>query len=82
MEVLREASEMSDGWMRIVCDPVAGGRRRGAHNCGKCDSEIVQVIHDFSLNQDPVILGKPSCGCLQQWEHALKHEDSSQLIHR
>jgi len=82
VEVLRKASEISDGWMRIVCDPVAGGRRRGAHNCGKCDSEIVQVIRDFSLSQDPAILEKPSCGCMQQWEHALKHEDSSQLIHR
>ncbi|MFW9794553.1 MAG: archaeosine biosynthesis radical SAM protein RaSEA, partial [Candidatus Thorarchaeota archaeon] len=44
LEVLREASKMSDGWMRVVCDPVAGGKRRGAHNCGMCDAEIVQAI--------------------------------------
>ncbi|MHA1943460.1 MAG: archaeosine biosynthesis radical SAM protein RaSEA [Candidatus Thorarchaeota archaeon] len=82
LEVLREASATSDGWMKVICDPVAGGKRRGAHNCGKCDSEIVQLIREFSLNQDPTLLEKPSCGCLQQWKHVLKHEDSSQLIHR
>lgn len=82
LEVLREASGISNGWMRVVCDPVAGGKRRGAHNCGKCDSEIVQVIRDFSLNQDSAILENPSCECLKQWQHVLKHEDSSHLIHR
>ncbi len=82
LKVLREASSMSDGWMRVVCDPVAGGKRRGAHNCGKCDTEIVEAIRDFSLNQNPVVLEKPSCGCLKQWEHVLKHEDSSHLVHR
>lgn len=82
LEVLREASSVTDGWMRVVCDPVAGGKRRGAHNCGKCDSDIVQVIRDFSLSQDSSILENPSCGCLQQWEYVLKHEDASQLIYR
>ncbi len=82
LEVLREASSMSDGWMRVVCDPVAGGKRRGAHNCGKCDTEIVEAIRDFSLNQNPVVFEKLFCGCLKQWEHVLKHEDFSHLIHR
>jgi radical SAM enzyme (TIGR01210 family) len=82
LEVLREASKESDGWMRIVCDPVAAGKIRGSHNCGKCDSEIVQAIRDYSLNQDASVLQKPTCGCLQQWEHVLRHEDTSQLIHR
>jgi radical SAM enzyme (TIGR01210 family) len=82
LEVLREASRISDGWMRIVCDPVAGGKRRGSHNCGKCDSEIVHAIRDFSLNQDSSVFDKPTCGCINQWKHVLRHEDSSQLIHR
>jgi radical SAM enzyme (TIGR01210 family) len=82
LEVLRKASRESDGWMRVVCDPVAGGKRRGPHNCGKCDNEIIQAIRDFSLNQDSKLLEKPTCGCFRQWEHVLQHEDSSQLIHR
>jgi radical SAM enzyme (TIGR01210 family) len=82
LEVLREASTESDGWMRIICDPVAAGKIRGPHNCGKCDSGIVEAIREYSLNQDASVLHKPTCGCLRQWEHVLQHEDFSQLIHR
>ncbi|MFX1482729.1 MAG: archaeosine biosynthesis radical SAM protein RaSEA [Promethearchaeota archaeon] len=82
LEVLREASSLSDGWMRVVCDPVAGGKRRGPHNCGTCDNEIIEVIRDFSLNQNPEVLESPSCGCIDQWRHVLRHEDISHLIHR
>lgn len=82
LEVLREASSISDGWMKIVCDPVAGGKRRGAHNCGKCDNDIVEAIREFSLSQDPVVLDHLTCDCISQWEHALKHEDFSLVVHR
>jgi len=82
LEVLREASKESDGWMRVVCDPVAAGKIRGAHNCGKCDNEIVQAIRGFSLNQEASVLQKPTCSCVHQWQHILRHEDTSQLIHR
>ncbi|MFW9809576.1 MAG: archaeosine biosynthesis radical SAM protein RaSEA [Candidatus Thorarchaeota archaeon] len=82
LEVLLEASNVTDGWMRVVCDPVAGGKRRGAHNCGKCDNEFIQAIRDFSINQDPSILRTLSCDCRHRWEHVLTHEDASQLVHR
>jgi radical SAM enzyme (TIGR01210 family) len=82
VEVLREASSVSDEWMKIVCDPVAGGKRRGAHNCGKCDNGIVEAIRQFSLSQDPALLQNLTCDCINQWEHALKHEDFSLVVHR
>jgi radical SAM enzyme (TIGR01210 family) len=82
LEVLREASSISDRWMKVVCDPVAGGKRRGAHNCGKCDNEIVEAIRKFSLSQDSTILQNLTCDCINQWKHALKHEDFSFVVHR
>jgi len=82
LEVLREASSGSDEWMKIVCDPVAGGKRRGAHNCGKCDNAIVDAIRKFSLSQDPAELEHLTCDCISQWEHTLKHEDFSMVVHR
>jgi radical SAM enzyme (TIGR01210 family) len=82
LEVLREASSVSDKWMKIVCDPVAGGKKRGAHNCGECDAGIVEAIRQFSLSQDPVVLKHLTCDCLSQWEHVLKHEDFSFVVHR
>jgi len=82
LEVLREASSISDGWMKIVCDPVAGGKRRGAHNCGNCDTGIVEAIRRFSLSQDPRNLEGLTCDCARQWEHVLTHEDFALVVHR
>ena len=82
LEVLRKASNISDEWMKIVCDPVAGGKRRGAHNCGKCDNDLVEAIRQFSLSQDPVALENLTCDCISQWEHVLEHEDFSLVVHR
>jgi radical SAM enzyme (TIGR01210 family) len=82
LEVLREASRTSDEWMKIICDPVAGGKRRGAHNCGKCDGVIIDAIREFSLTQDSTVLENLTCDCISQWEHVLKHEDFSLVVHR
>jgi radical SAM enzyme (TIGR01210 family) len=82
LEILREAAKISDGWMKVVCDPVAGGKRRGAHNCGICDGDIVEAIRQFSLNQDPIVLQNLTCDCINEWEHVLTHEDFSQVVHR
>ncbi|UJG42908.1 MAG: archaeosine biosynthesis radical SAM protein RaSEA [Candidatus Heimdallarchaeum endolithica] len=60
--------------LRIICDPVAGGKKRGAHNCGSCDSAIVQALKDFTLSQDPSILQDlPSCPCKLEWKSYLLH---------
>ena len=82
LEVIRQASKTSDEWMKIICDPVAGGKRRGAHNCGKCDSMIVDAIRRFSLTQDSAVFENLTCDCISQWEHVLKHEDFSLVVHR
>ncbi|MFX1605105.1 MAG: archaeosine biosynthesis radical SAM protein RaSEA [Promethearchaeota archaeon] len=82
LEVLRETSTSSDEWTKIVCDPVAGGKKRGAHNCGECDNDIIEAIRQFSLNQDSSVLQNLTCDCRKQWEHAMKHEDLSLVVHR
>jgi radical SAM enzyme (TIGR01210 family) len=82
LEVLREATKISDEWMKVICDPVAGGKRRGAHNCGTCDSDILEAIRRFSLSQDPTVLENLTCDCISQWKHVLKHEDFSLVVHR
>ena len=38
--------------VHVSCDPLGGGQKRGPHNCGKCDYEIVKGIRDYSLNAD------------------------------
>ncbi len=81
VEVLNRAREQTDAKTPIICDPVAAGKQRGTHNCGKCDKQIVKAIRTFSLKQDVAILKKLHCDCKKQWQHTLLHEDSSLVIH-
>jgi radical SAM enzyme (TIGR01210 family) len=81
VEVLRHAHSVSRGTVNIVCDPVAAGKSRGTHNCGKCDSTIVDAIRKFSLNQDVKVFDNLDCDCKNLWNHVLEHEDTSLQIH-
>jgi len=81
VEVLRHAYTVSGGTVNIVCDPVAAGKSRGTHNCGKCDSSIVDTIRTFSLNQDVGVFDNLNCDCRNLWNHVLDHEDVSLQIH-
>ena len=61
--------------VRLICDVVAGGNERGAHNCGECDKEILAIIKQFTLEQDIDILNKPvNCSCKNDWKSFLFSE--------
>jgi len=81
VEVLRHAHGVSKGAVNIVCDPVAAGKSRGAHNCGNCDSSIIEAIRTFSLNQDVRVFDDLRCDCRELWSHVLEHEDVSLQVH-
>ena len=81
IELLKVSREKLDTSINIVCDPVATGKRRGAHNCGQCDVKITDQIREFSLSQDSKILEGLLCDCEQVWRHILQHEGVSQLVH-
>jgi radical SAM enzyme (TIGR01210 family) len=81
VEVLKQASLHSQGRINIVCDPVAAGKPRGAHNCGKCDQSIIDAIRKFSLTQDSRVFDTLSCGCKSLWRHVLEHEDVTLMVH-
>lgn len=61
--------------LRIICDVVSGGNLRGAHNCGKCDKELLKLLSEFSIKQDVSILKKEkSCECKINWKGSLLAE--------
>jgi len=62
----------------VICDPVAGGKLRGPHNCGRCDREVVSAIKLFSLTQDKSLL-ELDCECKKIWKKALELEDRSRV---
>lgn len=55
-------------------DPVAGGKHRGAHNCGKCDDHVLKAIAAFNVSQDPRVFGELACECRQWWKDQLATE--------
>ena len=55
-------------------DPVAGGKHRGAHNCGKCDEHVLKAIAAFNVSQDPRVFGELSCECQAWWKDQLATE--------
>jgi radical SAM enzyme (TIGR01210 family) len=71
LEILQDTS------LHITCDPVGGGRHRGAHNCGTCDHEIVKGIRDYSLTADRDLvtsLLETECACKEEWHFVLDQE--------
>ena len=72
VEVLKRTHESAP----VICDPVGGGTRRGPHNCGKCDREVVAEIKEFSLSQNSASF-TASCTDQMLWEFVLEFEEFS-----
>lgn len=63
--------------VHMTCDPLGGGQKRGPHNCGKCDYELVKGIRDYSLNADRELVNallETDCDCKNEWEYVLANE--------
>lgn len=73
--MLEVAGRCADLGPRLLCDPVGGGTKRGAHNCGKCDETIIDGLRRFTATQDRGSLASPECECREMWETVLNLED-------
>jgi archaeosine synthase beta-subunit len=68
---------LKDSPVHLTCDPLGGGRRRGPHNCGTCDDEIVKAIRDYSLTADRDLIAsllEKDCACKEEWHAVLALE--------
>ncbi len=72
VEVLRQTSKQKE--VRLMSFPTAGGTKRGAHNCRKCDADVLNAIKEFSLTQDISFLDELSCDCMEGWQDILDIE--------
>ncbi len=70
---------LKDTDVETICDPVAYGKSRGPHNCGRCDREVAKAIRDFSLTQNPSVFDGLSCSCIKLWEKIVELEDHSRI---
>ncbi len=65
VDVLKNANEHNN--VRFISSPTAGGTKKGAHNCGKCDRKVLSAIENFSLTQETSILKELDCDCKEDW---------------
>ena len=55
--IFRTHADISNTDCRVIVHPTAGGKTRGSHNCGSCDSEVVAAIERHgSLRGTQVVL--------------------------
>jgi len=64
-------NEISDLDFHSICHPVALGKRRGIHNCGKCDMDLRKLIAEYSLKNKKIEYYHE---CKEEWEKILKKE--------
>ncbi len=71
------AKVLAESPVHITCDPLGGGQKRGAHNCGTCDQMILDAIREYNLNADQELIRSVldiSCSCKKEWEFVMEHE--------
>jgi radical SAM enzyme (TIGR01210 family) len=79
VHVLQRVSRDLPRGTRVVSAPTAGGKRRGAHNCGRCDAEVVSAIEFHRLSDDIEELATvPDCDCKGRWRAQLELEGYQQ----
>ena len=68
VEMLEQVhDDVSRAGARIIVHPTAGGRIRGAHNCGACDMDIVAAIERYSVSADIGEFAGLDCDCKRVW---------------
>ncbi len=67
LHIIQAATKIAPN-TNIICDPTAGGKLRGAHNCGKCDKTVLPLITK-AINKEelPADLSQ-ICSCYHRWE--------------
>jgi radical SAM enzyme (TIGR01210 family) len=79
VDVLERASRELPARTRIVSAPTAGGKVRGAHNCGRCDKDVLRAIEYHRLSGDVEELeAVPGCDCRARWRAQLELEGYQQ----
>ncbi len=63
--VLDQASARFDG--QLTCAVVAGGKQRGAHNCGDCDAALLGAIEQFTVHGKHDAFEGIRCSCREEW---------------
>lgn len=72
--------EVSQLDCRTIVHPTAGGRIRGAHNCGSCDEDIVAAIERYSVSSDLTEFSNIDCECKKVWRAEIENDNNLPTI--
>lgn len=67
LEVIKKTRENFPE-LELICDPTAGGKPRGAHNCGKCDKEVLNRIKKIVQGEKMTEFDINICSCYKTWK--------------
>ena len=59
---------------RLIIHPTAGGKIRGSHNCGACDSEVVAAIERYAVSGSLDEFTGLDCECKSLWRKELEND--------
>jgi radical SAM enzyme (TIGR01210 family) len=76
IEVMKRGYENTDGSVHLMSSPTAGGKKRGAHNCGICDEVVLRAIDEFSISNNIDIITGLSHDCMKKWKEYLVQSTS------
>ena len=69
-------SEISQLDCRTIVHPTAGGRIRGAHNCGSCDEDVVAAIERYSVSGNLEEFSGIDCSCKKVWDTEIFNDNN------
>lgn len=68
VEMIKQAHvKTGETGCRVIVHPTAGGKVRGAHNCGSCDVEVVAAIERYSVSGEISEFHGLNCSCKSHW---------------
>ena len=77
VEMIMSSNEhLGDDSCRIIVHPTAGGKIRGAHNCGECDRDVVAAIERYSVSGDTEEFNHLECSCKLHWKAEIENDNS------
>ena len=75
VEMIKQAHvKTSEIGCRVIVHPTAGGKVRGAHNCGSCDVEVVAAIERYSVSGEISEFHGIDCSCKSHWRAELDND--------
>ena len=74
--IIRTHDDVSKTDCRVIVHPTAGGKARGSHNCGSCDSEVVAAIERYSVSGNLGEFNRLECECKKVWLSEIQNDSA------